>query len=1040
MIAYKSKKFALKWAFSCCAIFICLTSMGQATFKGKVTDSDGSPISNASVQLEPSTYGATTDAGGNYSFTANVKQGKYTLNISSLGYKTVEKSISVTSATENFDNDIQLKKDINSMDQVIVTGTSAGTTKKQLGSYVSTIKAEDLNKGAASNVLQALQGKTAGAQVSQNSGDPAGGLSVRLRGTSSINSGSDPLYIIDGVIMSNATNRVTNTASAYDGNNFIGTVGQSRMVDINPADIERIEVLNGAAAAAIYGSRANAGVVQIFTKRGSSGAPVVSFSTSLMFSKLRKSVPVNQSPTKFGGPTDGSTALTQDVIALPLATSSSSVNRYDYNDYIFRNATGTDNNLSVSGGKDKTKYFASISYFNNQGIIKNTDFKRYSVRLNLDQAITNKLSMSAGLNYINSSGNEKPDGNTFFSPLNSINIIGNFHDLQTRDISNNIKAIGERGRVNPVSIIEDIKQRQETNRLIANVSLKYKPINGLTFDYTIGIDQYGQDGNTYIPPFAYNVSTGFFGGGPRLDPALNGYASKAANNFFQINNELNGTYTKSINSNITSVTQVGYSLQYEKNNYQLVQGRGLVPLVTTVTGFATVINPIDDRSEFSVNGLYLQQNFKIKNKLFLTGAIRRDGSTVFASNNRNQIYKKFSAGYVLSDNDWWTNSSIAKFWDFAKLRVSYGESGNLTGIGAYSRFNSYSPAPLVTKATLSSSFGLANTDMKPERQNEIEFGADFSFLKNKLNVTANIYSKKVTDLLFNRFVAPTTGYSSLLNNFGGLTNKGFELVINATVINKKDFKLEISEVFNRNRNKVTGIGAGVVSFATNSGTPIALIEGQPAGIFYGTLFARDNNGNIVKNNANGFLTQERGVQNSPTVFTPGRDPVTGLPTGSVVRNIIGDPNPDFTGSTILDASYKKLSLRMQFDYVQGGEVFNADWRTRQGVGNGKEAEKEQRGEYPRGYINSIYAIEEWRIDDGSFVKLRELALSYSLGKIKGFSNLSFSIIGRNLKSWDKYKGYDPEVNAGGQSTLLRGIDFGAIPIPRTISFTISAKF
>jgi TonB-linked SusC/RagA family outer membrane protein len=989
--------------------------------------------------LEPSAYGATTDAAGNYSFTASVKTGKYILNISSLGYKSVEKSISITSLTENFDNDVQLKKDINSMDQIIVTGTSAGTTKKQLGSYISTIKAEDLNKGAASNVLQALQGKTAGAQVSQNSGDPAGGLSVRLRGTSSINSGSDPLYIIDGVIMSNATNRVTNTQNTYDGNNFIGTVGQSRMVDINPNDIERIEVLNGAAAAAIYGSRANAGVVQIFTKRGSSGAPVVSFSTSLMLSKLRKSVEVNQSPTKFGGPTDGPSAQTQDILT-PTLLNSTNVTRYNYNDYIFRNATGTDNNLSVSGGKDKTKYFASLSYFNNQGIIKNTDFKRYSVRVNLDQAINNKLSMSVGLNYINSSSNEKPDGNTFFSPLNSINIIGNFHDLQTRDISNNIKAIGERGRANPVSVIEDIKQRQETNRLIASTSLKYKPFAGLTFDYTLGIDQYGQDGNTYIPPFAYNVSTAFFGGGVSLDPALNGYASKAANNFFQINNELNGTYTKNINQNITSVTQVGYSLQYEKNNYQMVQGRGLVPLVTTVTGFATVINPIDDRSEFSVNGLYLQQNFKIKNKLFITAAIRRDGSTVFASNNRSQIYKKFSAGYVLSDNDWWTNSSISKFWDFAKLRVSYGESGNLTGIGAYSRFNSYSPAPLVNKASLSSSFGLANTDMKPERQNEIEFGADFSFLKNKLNVTANIYNKKVTDLLFNRFIAPTTGYSSLLNNFGGLTNKGFELVINTTVIDKKDFKLEISEVFNRNRNKVTGIGAGVVSFATNSGTPIALIEGQPAGIFYGTLFSRDNGGNIIKNTANGYLTQERGVQTSPTTFTPGRDPVTGLPTGGVVRQIIGDPNPDFTGSTILDASYKKLSLRMQFDYVQGGEVFNADWRTRQGVGNGKEAEKEQRGEYPRGYINSIYAIEEWRIDDGSFVKLRELALSYSLGKIKGFSNLSFSIIGRNLKSWDKYKGYDPEVNAGGQSTLLRGIDFGAIPIPRTISFTISAKF
>ncbi len=196
-----------------------------------------------------------------------------------------------------------------------------------------------------------------------------------LRGISSITSSSEPLYIVDGVIVNNATTRVTNTSGNYDGASFVGTIGQNRLADINPADIERIEVLNGAAAAAIYGSRANAGVVQIFTKRGSSGAPVVSFSTSVISSSLRKSVPVNQSPTKFGGPTDGVGAQTQDILT-PAFTNTTAVTRYDYNDYIFHNAIGTDNNVSVAGGKDKTKYYTSASYFNNEGIIKNTDFRR----------------------------------------------------------------------------------------------------------------------------------------------------------------------------------------------------------------------------------------------------------------------------------------------------------------------------------------------------------------------------------------------------------------------------------------------------------------------------------------------------------------------------------------------------------------------------------------------------------------------------------------------------------------------------------------
>src|SRR6185436_6217661 len=185
------------------------------------------------------------------------------------------------------------------------------------------------------------------------------------------------------------------------GNTFAGAIGQNRMVDINPNDIERVEVLNGAAAAAIYGSRANAGVVQIFTKRGSTGAPVVSFTTSIMSNKLRQSVPVNMSPTKFGGPTDGAGAQTQDILT-PALTNTTPVTRYDYNDYIFQTGLGTDNTVSVAGGKDKTKYYTSASYFKNEGIIKNTDFRRYSFRTNLDQAISNKVSFNIGLNFINS--------------------------------------------------------------------------------------------------------------------------------------------------------------------------------------------------------------------------------------------------------------------------------------------------------------------------------------------------------------------------------------------------------------------------------------------------------------------------------------------------------------------------------------------------------------------------------------------------------------------------------------------------------------
>jgi TonB-linked SusC/RagA family outer membrane protein len=1017
-----------------------LGAIAQTQIKGKVTDAQGTGLPGITVSVQNTTYSTATDVAGNYSLSANVQPGSYTVLFTGVGFKSVTQTVQLSSSGDNTVN-AQLTSDALNLDEVVVTGVSAGTTRRQLGNYISSVKSEDLNKGATGNVLAALQGKTAGAQISQNSGDPAGGVSVRLRGVSSVLSSSEPLYIVDGVIVNNATTRVTNTQNSYDGTNFVGSIGQNRMVDINPADIDHIEVLNGAAAAAIYGSRANAGVIQIFTKRGKSGAPQVNVSTSVMVSELRKKLDVNRAPTKFGGPTDGTGALTQDIITAvgtppALPTNTTAVTRYDYQDYIFRTATGTDNNVSVSGGNDKTKYYLSGSYFYNQGIIRNTDFRRFSFRANVDQALSKMLSVNLGINYINSAADEKPDGNSFFSPMNSVTILGNFHDIFTRDANGNLKPVGERGRVNPVSVIEDFKQRQETQRVIANMGLKFKPVNGLTFDYTLGIDNYGQNGTTYMPPFAYNVNTAFFGGGPTLDPTLNGYTSTGNDNFFQINNEINGTYQFNITNDIGSTTQVGYSVQYEKNRYSLVQGRGLAPFIETINGASTPLQSTDERSELSISGVYLQQNFKFKNQLFLTGAVRRDGSSVFGEDQRNQMYYKASGSFIVSEFDSWKNNM--PWWNTLKLRAAYGESGNLTGIGAYDRINAYSSNSYLSRIALSGNTRLANEEVKPERQKEIEIGTDMSFLKDRLGLQFNWYKKRVENLLINRQVAPTTGYSSLLDNFGSLQNKGIELVLNGSPVVTKDLRWDVTAIYNRNRNKVVEVGPALTLFSTNGGAPVALLEGYPVGIFYGTFFALDQNGNPVKNSA-GLGQIEKGVQNSPTTYTTQRDG-NGLPTGTTLRKVIGNPNPDWTGSLVNELGYRKFNLRIQLDAVQGVDVFNADFRTRQGVGNGTEAEKEHRGIYPRGYINSIYQIEEWRVDDGSFVKLREVALSYSLGNFKFLQDLTVSLSGRNLISWDNYKGYDPELNAAGQSTLLRGIDFGAVPIPRTYKLGVNARF
>ncbi|RZK19921.1 MAG: SusC/RagA family TonB-linked outer membrane protein, partial [Pedobacter sp.] len=333
------EKSYLKWSTRFFAILmipfllLLFTGMAQAqtkryTISGKVTDASNSdPVPGVVVKILNTNLATSTNGNGAYSFSVDLAAGNYQLQFSFVGYKSKTQSITL-GTSDQVQSSATLSADAVGLDEVIVTGTSQGTTRKQLGSYVSTVKGDDLNKAPSGNALASLQGKTPGAQISQNSGDPAGGISVRLRGVSSVNSSSEPLYIIDGVIVNNSTTRVTNTSGNYDGGNFVGSIGQNRMVDISPADIDRIEVLNGAAAAAIYGSRANAGVIQIFTKRGKTGEPQVSFNTSLTISELRKQIDVNQSPTKFGGPTDGPTAQTQDVLSPALITTTP-VTRYN---------------------------------------------------------------------------------------------------------------------------------------------------------------------------------------------------------------------------------------------------------------------------------------------------------------------------------------------------------------------------------------------------------------------------------------------------------------------------------------------------------------------------------------------------------------------------------------------------------------------------------------------------------------------------------------------------------------------------------------
>ena len=1027
-----------------------------------VNATDKPPLPGVNVPVKGTTNGTVTDAEGRYQISVAENS---TLVFSMVGQKSTERQVGSQSVI-----DVAMEEDLTSLDEIVVTGSTLRQTKREIGNNISTINAEAFEKSGSSDVFSSLQGKIPGAQVTQNSGDPAGGITIRLRGVKSLQGNSDPLYVIDGVIVSNATVNVSQTALT----NQVGqsTLGNNRMVDINPADIESMNVINGAAAAAQYGSRAANGVVLITTKKGRQGTPRINFTTSVNVNELRKRLPITTYGKQFGFanlrlhplgtltvaqfnsigtgapgayvPQPGETfaPIVRDGVQSYLRTNLVDVTRYDYQDYIFQTGLGTDNNLSVSGGNDKTQYYGGLAYTKNEGIIKGTDFTRYSFRVRIDQRLNDWAKLSAGVSYANSFSNEKANGNVFYSPINSVNITNNIYDISQRDVLGNLLAV-EPTRVNPLSTIEDMNFTQSVNRTISDLQLNLAPVKGLGIDWVVGVDALGQIGRGLIEPYPYQAQAGL---PPERYPL--GYASHATNSQLQLNTDLNVTYERQLSTHFKLNAVAGLSYQYFKSEFNRTQGESLAPFIATINGAAsTTVTSSYLLDQFYLFGYFAQATLGYRNLAFLTAAVRQDESSKFSPNERRQLYPKLSGSFVVSDLDVWKNAVGTNVINSFKLRSSWGEAGNLAGIGSYDRFWQFNSVPFLGRSTLVPSSQLANSSVRPERMTELEIGGDFTFWKDNISLGVTYYNQQIEDLVVNRNIAPSEGGLSIVTNVGQMENKGIEVVLGVVPVRTQDIRWDVNFIYNRNRNKVTKLGTPTIAFNNSAGAPSFLVEGQPASVFYGTAFARDANGSLLLTPTpsgflGGFPQQERGTQvpNTPTEFAPGRD-ATGQPTGAVIRKVFGDPNPDFTGSLASTFSYKKLSFNILFDFVQGLEVFNADKRTRQNVGIGENAEKEMTGELPRGYTFAVFPIEEWRIDDGSFVKLREIGLTYSFHQpIRGVNTLSIGAFGRNLISWDNYNGYDPETNAGGNNDLIRGIDFGNVPIPRTYKFQVTISF
>jgi len=988
-----------RYLFVVMAVLYCQVAAAQnpRVIKGVVTDARSKePLPGAVVKISGITGGTSTDINGAFTLSVNAAEGSYSVMITYTGYKSVTKTVVLNQSSVSLN--VELAEDALNLDEVVVTGTTVATSKRQLGNAISTVSAKQLEGGASTSVDQALAGKVAGAQISQNSGNPAGGISVRLRGNSTISGSSDPLYIVDGVIINNSSSELID----------LGGYTQNRLVDINPADIDRIEIIKGAAGAAIYGSRASNGVVQIFTKKGKSGKPVISVSSQFRTNSLRKKVGFNEYPFRF------TNTIATDPSQVP-------VTRYDLQNEIFETASGSESNVAVSGGSDNSQYYVSAGYLGNDGIIKNTDFKRIATRLRFDQRFNDIFKLSTGVSFTRSTSSEIPNGgiNSAWGALTGFIFGNNFVNPFPDAITGVYPALSPPAvlRTNPLEAINRFNFDQQTSRFIGDVTLSAEPTKNLSINYTLGFDNATQLATAFIPI------------GNTTPANTTGYARKADRISLLMNNDMNMAYRAKVGSWLESTTSLGGTLQTEKINSNSITGTQLSPVSQAASSGAAIVTG-DANSTLNILGFYIQQTFGISNKLFLTGALRRDGSSSFGEANRWQNYPKVSGSYVISEEGFWKNS-LGSVIPSLKLRASYGQSGNLTAIGAYDRFTNYANVSLPGLPGLSAPTQFGNADIKPERQTEKEIGLDASFLSNRLGFEISLYDKGVKDLLLPVTLRPSSGYLTQFQNIGNMTNKGFEIMFRGVPVQSAKFRWNSTLIFSKVKNRVTDVPGGVVTFPGGFGQ-VAAVNGYALGAFYATSFARDASGNKLLNAA-GFPQPEQRSRNA-----------AGQPTGGNKPTVIGDPNPDWTGAFTNEFTIgKSFSLRMQWDASYGNDVFNFTRRVgdRDIYGGLKGYEEELRGTVPKGTSAALFSIMENWIEDGSYLKFRELSATYDI-RLKALNNkpLRVTVSGRNLWSIDKYKGWDPETNAAGQSTAVRGFDFVEVPIPRTIAVGLNYTF
>lgn len=993
------------------------------TLSGTVVDAATQrPLGDVSVTLRGTQARTVTNAQGQYTLVARVSPGAYTLAFAQLGRGAATRAVTLGAEHAVQVPPVTLSETALQLEGIVATGTGAPSERREVGNTVATVSGEAVNRApGAVAVDQALQGKITGAVINQNTGQPGGGISIRLRGTNSILGNAEPLIVIDGVLVNNTSDALVGLgANATRGNAALS----NRLSDVPPGDIERVEVLKGAAAAALYGSRANAGVIQIFTRRGRTGRPAVSFRTDLSAASTDERLPINMVTVA----NRADSAASGGTIKV-----GSTVPRFDYQDQLFRTGLGTSNELSVSGGTESgTQYYLSGNWNRTDGILRGTDYNRAGVRARLNQRLSSLFEVGATLSYLRTKTDFVPEGEQIQGVLTSVLFTPPYFDPTFNDETGRYPYSPVIG-TNPLDVVNNWVANSEVNRFLGSAQATFTPVRDLTFTYLFGLDQ-GQEQNVYYqPPFSTSL-------------AFTGLIQNPVRDVRKFNSDLTGTWEHGFSGDLRLTSTAGMRYTNDRVNVVRAAASDLPP-----GGSEVVVGAVQTASqsitELVTLGGFLQERLSLRDRLFLTAGMNVEGSSAFGADERWQLFRRLAASYSLSDEPFFRDSGLGRLFSTLRLRTAWGETGGQPPT-EYASQNTYVNVSFAGRPGLRPNLVAPNPDLKPERQREWEGGFDVGILHDRVSAEFTYYDKATSDLVLSVPLALTTGFSSQFQNIGKLSNRGVEVTLSSVNAQGNRFGWTSRLGVAANRNRIEKLNASTDTLVFDYLN--AVIEGQPIGVFLGAYYPRDANGNIIltgPRNSGGFPATVPADQRIPTRargFNPARND-----SSIVLRKILGDPNPDFTASLQNTFTFfGNVELSVLLDGRFGNDVANFTRRSGDFFGSSANAGIESRGDTAAGTFtrntdrNLLY--EEF-IEDGSFVKLREVALQFRfeqpwVRRFTGARTATLRLAGRNLHTWTSYSGLDPEINLFAASTVSRGVDFATTPIPRTFSVGLGFDF